>query len=635
MLHNFCIFDFFRKINTGMNKPLVLIVDDNPSNLLLLSSILEDAGYFTLTCESGYEAIETVGIRNDIDIILMDVMMPNLDGFEASVKINEVLTGKKEVPIIFITALTDEQSLAKGFKSGAVDYIKKPISETEILLRVKTHLDLKFNKERLEVTNQKLEDLYNKLKASEERYRNLVEQAPDIIYVMKNEKGVYYSTAIEKILGYPVNHFLENPDFWFELIHKEDKDNVKQSYTKAKPGQNFSIEYRIKNSKDEWLWFNDRCISSNIINNELVIEGIATEITLRKIYEKELSFYNDLLEGLVAKRTANLKESEKKFKNIFNSTTDSIYITALNGHLLEVNQTALNHAGITPDKIKAQKLYDIIGLSPDIKKYFKNINSKGQDRLEVNYINNEKQRIFIEIYGKIIDFQDGKAILHVSRDITERKHMERMIMRTIIETEEKERNRFAKDLHDGLGALLSGIKMYVNLIQSKKLPPEQENNILDQTKDLISQAVKNTREIANDLKPHELSRFGLIKSIDSFCEKINDAGKILINFKHDDNIEINDDIELILFRVINELINNTIKHSKAKNANLTISLNNEQLVVKYNDDGSGFDVNNILEADKSGMGLNNIIQRVKTANGTITFKSEKNKGMEATILFDF
>ena len=180
--------------------------------------------------------------------------------------------------------------------------------------------------------------------------------------------------------------------------------------------------------------------------------------------------------------------------------------------------------------------------------------------------------------------------------------MERKIVKTIIETEEKERNRFAKDLHDGIGALLSGIKMYLNLIMSGKVDETQKENLFVQTKELIGQAVSNAREIANNIKPHVLSHFGLAVSIKSFCEKISHSGQINIIFDSEGfSLKLEDDIELIFFRIVNELINNTLKHAHAQNSHIKLYNDEDSLFLNYSDDGIGFDVQNELKNTDKGM----------------------------------
>lgn len=119
----------------------ILVVDDNLSNLQMIGSTLKIEGYSPIVTSSGIEALEVLG-KEKPDLILLDVMMPEIDGFEVARKIKTEL-GLDKIPIIFITAKTELEDILEGFNAGCVDYIAKPFHTQELLVRVKTHLELK------------------------------------------------------------------------------------------------------------------------------------------------------------------------------------------------------------------------------------------------------------------------------------------------------------------------------------------------------------------------------------------------------------------------------------------------------------------------------------------------------------
>jgi len=151
-----------------MNKeekiPSILIVDDVQKNIQLLASILSEEGYDIIIAENGQEALD---ITKEVlpDIILLDIMMPVLDGFETCKRLKESLA-TKEIPVIFLTAKIETDDIVKGFRTGGVDYVTKPFNKEELLARVNTHLELKLardaRKENLKIIsekNNKLEEL--------------------------------------------------------------------------------------------------------------------------------------------------------------------------------------------------------------------------------------------------------------------------------------------------------------------------------------------------------------------------------------------------------------------------------------------------------------------------------------------
>jgi len=146
---------------TSTNKirtPLILIVDDSPLNRRLLRVVLSRAGYQVQEAEDGFEARQKA--REYLpDLILLDVMMPHEDGFDTCIKLkNQAAT--QDIPIIFISALNDTENIVKGLELGGVDYISKPFAQTEVMARIRVHLELKFAKERLvEAQVQRFADL--------------------------------------------------------------------------------------------------------------------------------------------------------------------------------------------------------------------------------------------------------------------------------------------------------------------------------------------------------------------------------------------------------------------------------------------------------------------------------------------
>jgi diguanylate cyclase (GGDEF)-like protein len=132
----------------NIKSAYILIVDDTPKNIQLLGTVLKNVGYKIIVASNGLQAL---GILEKIkpDLILLDVMMPELDGYETCKRI-KAIENLKDIPIIFLTARTQPEDIVKGFELGAVDYIIKPFNSNELLVRVKTHLELKFNQELLQ-----------------------------------------------------------------------------------------------------------------------------------------------------------------------------------------------------------------------------------------------------------------------------------------------------------------------------------------------------------------------------------------------------------------------------------------------------------------------------------------------------
>lgn len=217
-------------------------------------------------------------------------------------------------------------------------------------------------------------------------------------------------------------------------------------------------------------------------------------------------------------------------------------------------------------------------------------------------------------------------------DTTDQKQTERKVLHAILETENRERDYFAKELHDGLGANLSAIKMYLERLNSTDLKPEKRKFYSKYALDLITQAAQTSREISHKIKPHTLDNFGLIASIENLCEKTNALGKVKVKFKNKfETLKLDNETELAIYRILSELSNNSLKYANAKNIIMELKTTNNRLLINYYDDGIGieFDINNI--ENSTGNGLKNIIARVNALAGKINFETNLNKGLNVNI----
>lgn len=211
-----------------------------------------------------------------------------------------------------------------------------------------------------------------------------------------------------------------------------------------------------------------------------------------------------------------------------------------------------------------------------------------------------------------------------------RKIAEKNVLNAIIETEERERKRFAKDLHDGLGPLLSTVKMSVSALM--KTEKDQMNlEIIKNTDHVINEAIKSIKEISNNLSPHVLTNFGLASAVKNFTEKINETKVVQIDFSSNIyNHRYQTNIEVVLYRTICELVNNSLQHSNGKNIKIDLTSNDSIINLQYEDDGKGFDVNRVLHDNTRGNGLRNMVSRIESVNGTYKFESKIKSGFKAS-----
>ncbi len=200
------------------------------------------------------------------------------------------------------------------------------------------------------------------------------------------------------------------------------------------------------------------------------------------------------------------------------------------------------------------------------------------------------------------------------------------LLSNTIETEERERKRFSEDLHDGLGPLLSTVKIHLELIASRDRGAHERKELIDAAHDLIDDAIENTKAIANNLTPNILSDFGLHEALDGYVQKINSMGGIQVDLQNDHpETRYSRHVELALYRISLELITNSLKHAKATHVKLKLSGGNQEIRLQYSDNGIGFDTHQLTAAHK-GLGLSNIISRIKSINGKYEIYSGAESG---------
>jgi signal transduction histidine kinase len=213
----------------------------------------------------------------------------------------------------------------------------------------------------------------------------------------------------------------------------------------------------------------------------------------------------------------------------------------------------------------------------------------------------------------------------------DRLRTEKRVINAIINTEENERKRFAKDLHDGLGPLMSTVKMSLSAL-SERIRDQSGTDILNNTNYLVNEAINTLKDISNNLSPHVLSNFGLTSALSAFTAKINQTKAIEIDFKSNmENQRLESEKEVVVYRAACELINNSIRHSGASRIEIELNKHEKFITLQFYDNGRGFDTSSLGDEDTKGMGISNIETRVRSVDGVFILESTPGKGTSALI----
>ena len=213
----------------------------------------------------------------------------------------------------------------------------------------------------------------------------------------------------------------------------------------------------------------------------------------------------------------------------------------------------------------------------------------------------------------------------------DRNRTERGVLNAIINTEENEKKRFAKDLHDGLGPLLSTVKMSLSAL-TERIKDPSGMVILNNTSHLVNESINTIKDISNNLSPHVLLNFGLASALSAFTTKINQTKTIEIDFKSNmENQRLENDKEVVLYRAACELINNSIRHSGASKIEIELNKHEKFITLQFSDNGRGFDISTLGKEETKGMGLSNIETRVRSIEGVFILESTQGRGTSALI----
>lgn len=282
----------------------ILIVDDAPINIQIVASVLKNAGYRISFAQDGKTALEKAH-ENDLDLILLDVLMPELDGFEVCRKLKASPT-TVNIPVIFLTVKDQTEDVVKGFEVGAVDYVTKPFNSVELLGRVRNHLKLKRIKEDqeqliagLKTALEERKQAEAALRESEEKFRVLADTTPTAVMLYQDDHWSYVNRAAETICGYSEKELL-TMNFW-DFVHPEFKSLIQEHGRKRQQGEETTTRYEFKiitkDGTEKWV---DLSGASTTLQGRPAGIISVLDITDRKRSEEALQRSKNQYEALAA-----------------------------------------------------------------------------------------------------------------------------------------------------------------------------------------------------------------------------------------------------------------------------------------------------------------------------------------------
>lgn len=208
-----------------------------------------------------------------------------------------------------------------------------------------------------------------------------------------------------------------------------------------------------------------------------------------------------------------------------------------------------------------------------------------------------------------------------------RNRFERTLLKTQLEIQEQAFSYISQEIHDNIGQILSLVRLNLNTFDTTVASEEK----LNQTDDLLGKAIKDLRDLSHNLQRNRIHDIGIVESIRQLLISIEKTGQYSTSFLASDNFHILDpNTDIILYRMIQEIVNNIIKHAAASMIDIEIKTEANTTIIQISDNGIGFDTT-VLQQERSGIGLQNIVNRAKTIDASVDVKSEPGKGTIVTL----
>ena len=469
----------------------------------------------------------------------------------------------------------------------------------------------------LAVTAEEQNQAQQRSQESEERFRLVADTAPVLIWMSGTDKlCTYFNKPWLEFTGRSLDAELGNG--WAEGVHPEDRQRCIDVYTQGfDRREEFRMNYRLRRHDSEYRWILDVGVPRFDQSGAFVgYIGIGLDETERKIAEDVRSRYAAIVE----------------------SSDDAIIGADRYGTITHWNKGAERLYGYSASEAIGKDIAFLQpGDPPDSKQIFAKV-LDGKQLREYETVRQRKDgtRVTVALtISPIVDAEGevtGKSA--IARDITERKRAEEVLSgmsRRLIEAQEQERTRIARELHDDINQRLALLAVELEQVRENPIEPE----------DRLQELQRKTQEIANDVQAlsHELHSakleyLGAISGMRSWCREFAERRKMEIDFKSSEGLSsVSSDVGLCLFRVLQEALHNAARHSGVGRVEVQLSEYAGEIHLVINDQGRGFEIERAMQG--KGLGLTSMQERVRLMNGQIHIRSTPMAGTTVHVQLPF
>lgn len=345
------------------------------------------------------------------------------------------------------------------------------------------------------------------------------------------------------------------------------------------------------------------------------------------------------------KYTYDLRQSEEKYRDLIENSSELIYQTDKERFFVEANRTMSKKLGLPPEVLKKMRIEDIVPSNKRVAivEHVRKVIETGNDSIETIFLAKNGEELYVEInaastYDSNNNITKIRAFAHdisgKKKSETKEKHERdlQLLSSQIVMVQEEEKRKISRELHDITGQALTAVKFNIEMLDSEissALSPKNKQRFVE-TKQLLSQALNEICSLSFGLRPPLLDYYGILVAIKGYSRTFSERTNLDIKV-HSKNIEAErfpTEIEILLYRCAQEALNNVAKHSEAKNVSIYLAKGDHELLMKVKDDGKGFDVEKHFkkDMDSSSIGLFSMRERIAHVGGKLRINSEKNVG---------
>jgi PAS domain S-box-containing protein len=595
------------------SKPRILLVDDNADMRQYLKRLLNEEGYSVELAPDGVAALESVQ-ASPPDLILSDVMLPRLDGIGLLRRLrdNQSLSG---VPIVLLSARAGEEFHLEGLEAGADDYLIKPFHARDLLARVKLHLELRRRQRDSERSPRPVSDETT--------------MGTWDVNMLTNE--AFWSPGLFAALGFAPNECIPSWELWEARVQSDDLANVLEKRQAAiDTRSDYEFEHRIllpdgktrRVKAKGRFYFDDTGKPYRDLGSlqEIANENAEPEESQRPQAES-LNLEKKERKALEDRLTDAATQAE-----LLDLVTDGAFICDTAHRITYWNRAAERLYGWSAEEAVGRDVSVLLQTEYPIP--FVDLLSQLEEhgRWEGELVHTNRHGIRVVVYSRWIHKRgergEFKGWLEINADITQRRRAEetaRRLSGRILQLQDEERRRIARELHDSLGQYLAMLKITLDRGERGKVDPAAQQ-VFQQCSQIVDQCISETRTMSHLLHPPLLDESGLISAVRWYVEGFATRSGIEVQMNMPPAIpRVLKEIETTLFRILQESLTNVHRHSQSKKVSIDIFYDANTVSLRVRDFGKGIPLEQIRTfRDRGagmGVGLGGMRERVRELGG--------------------